>query len=241
MLTVMDSPHTPIFRHQGPPKSVFLATVFVVFVLTLSAADSVGFVPSYIDGSVPLTASEIESASPAESVSLADLPQLGSLEAIEAVAPQIIQEGILPERIRAEAIGLDIIVQNPATTSVEILDAYLQKGSVRYTESAKLGEKGNMLVFAHSSHLPIIHNQMYKAFNRINELKAGDSITVSGAGTSYLYSVTKVRLTDASEETIDLSKTNGTHLTLSTCDTFGKKSARWIVEADLVGTVPSAN
>src|SRR3989338_3613348 len=54
MLTVMDSPHRPLFRHKGPPPAVFLATVFVVFVLTLSAADSVGFVPDYIDGSTPL-------------------------------------------------------------------------------------------------------------------------------------------------------------------------------------------
>lgn len=228
----METPYTPISNHKKPPKSVFLATTFVVFVLTLSVADSVGFVPYYIDGTQPVAQTD--------SVSLADLPQLGSLEAIATVAPQIIQEGILPERIQASAIGLDLIVQNPTTKDVAKLDTTLQKGPVRYVDSAKLGEGGNMLVFAHSSHLPVVHNQMYKAFNRINELKVGDSITVSGGGRDYMYSVTKVRLTDASEEVIDLSTTNGTHLTLSTCDTFGKKSARWVVEADLVGTVSSS-
>ncbi len=147
----------------------------------------------------------------------------------------------LPIRIVAKAIGLDKTIANPISTDVETLDAALLDGTVRYPTSARLGEQGTMLIFGHSSYLPIVHNQMYRAFNRINELKVGDSITVTGGGTDYIYSVTKVRLTDASEEIIDLSKTNGTHLTLSTCDTLSKKSARWVVEADLVGSVPSAN
>lgn len=229
----METPVTPISTHQKPPKAVFLATVFVVFVLTLSAADSVGFVPNYIDGTEPVPR--------ADSISLADLPPLGYPQADGTVVADADQQGILPEHIQAPSIGLDLIVQNPSAKDVEVLDAYLQKGPVRYVDSAELGEQGNMLVFAHSSHLPIVNNQMYKAFNRINELKEGDSVTVSGGGTDYIYSVTSVRHTDASEEVIDLSTTNGTHLTLSTCDTFGKKSARWVVEADLVGAVPSAN
>ncbi|OGG58184.1 hypothetical protein A3C86_00805 [Candidatus Kaiserbacteria bacterium RIFCSPHIGHO2_02_FULL_49_16] len=231
-----------------PPAAVFLATVFVVFVLTVLAADSFGFVPSYIDGSTQLTTSGSVDGEHDRTIALSDLPQLGSLEAIKAVAPEIIQEGILPEHISAPSIGLDLIVQNPATRDIPTLDTALQNGPVRYIDSAKLGEKGNILIFAHSSHLPVVRNQMYKAFNRINELKVGDSITISGGstslttgGTDYIYSVTKVRLTDANEEIIDLSKTNGTRLTLSTCDTFGKKSARFVVEADFVGTVPSAN
>jgi LPXTG-site transpeptidase (sortase) family protein len=233
METVMDTPNTQTLSHKKQPTAVFLATVFVVFVLTLVAADSVGFVPYYIDGSTPLTTGGTDG------VSLADLPQLGSLEAIEAANPQVIQEGILPERIKAPSIDMDLIVQNPSTKGLEQLDAALQKGPVRYVDSAKLGEAGNMLVFAHSSHLPIVHNQMYRAFNRINELQAGDTITVSGEGRDYIYSVTEVRLTDASEEIIDLSKTSGTHLTLSTCDTFGKKTARWVVEAEFIGVVSS--
>ena len=81
---------------------------------------------------------------------------------------------------------------------------------------------------------------MYRAFNRISELKEGDSISVFGGGKEYKYKVSKVRQTDASEEVIDLSPKNGTRLTLSTCDTFGKKSARWVVEADFVGVFPVA-
>ena len=116
------------------------------------------------------------------------------------------------------------------------LDALLQKGPARYVDSALLGQKGNVVIFAHSSHLPVVHNQMFKAFNRIPELKTGDSITVSGGGKEYVYSVVSVRRADATEDSISLTKTEGTRLTLVTCDTLTSKSTRWILEADLVGS-----
>ena len=83
-----------------------------------------------------------------------------------------------------------------------------------------------------------LSNQMFKAFNHISELQAGDSITVEGKdGKSYIYTVTTVRQTKADEEVINLSTTNGTKLTLSTCDTLTSKSSRFVVEADFVGVV----
>lgn len=198
-----------------PPVGVFLSATVVIFFLMLGAADFVGFVPNYLDEG--------------KKVLLSNLPQLSE------------ESGVLPDRITAPSINLDLPVQNPATREIPILDSALQNGPVRYIDSAELGEKGNMLVFAHSSHLPIVRNQMFKAFNRISELKEGDSISVFGGGYEYKYIVAKVRQTDASEEVIDLSPKNGTRLTLSTCDTFGKKSARFVVEADFAGAVPSAN
>ena len=36
-----------------PPIPVFLASAVVIFFLSLSAADSIGFVPYYIDGTEP--------------------------------------------------------------------------------------------------------------------------------------------------------------------------------------------
>lgn len=214
----METQNALISSRKNPPKRVFLSAVLVIFFLSLSAADSVGFVPSYIDG----TDSKI---------ALSNLPQLGAEN----------DTGILPDHLVIPSISLDLPIQNPATKDTELLDAALQKGPVRYVDSAKLGEKGNMLVFAHSSHLPIVHNQMYRAFNRISELKKDDLIIVSGGEKEYTYRVTNVRITDANEEVIDLGKSQGTRLTLSTCDTFGKKSARWVVEAELSSTVLSVN
>lgn len=143
----------------------------------------------------------------------------------------------MPERIVIPAIGLDLNVQNPSTRDIAALDVFLKNGPVRYVDSAKLGEKGNVLIFAHSSRLPVVRNQMFRAFNRVYELSAGDTITVTGGGKSYVYSVLSVRSGNAGDELIDLSPKQGTRLTLVTCDTLTSKESRWILEAELIGTL----
>ncbi len=210
---------------QKPPKRVFFAAFVLIFFCTMSAADSVGFVPNYLDGTESLGHLAVS-----DEVRLSDLPQL-------AESPSIPQ-GILPERIRSAAIGLDVVVQNPSTRDLAALDAAILKGPARYVDSAKLGVPGNMLIFAHSSTYAVVRNQMFKAFNNISKLKVGDSISVEGGGVEYLYSVTSVRSAEASETVIDISATSGTKLTLTTCDVLSGKSARFIVEAEYVGIVP---
>lgn len=210
---------------QKPPKRVFFAASTVMFFLMLSAADSVGLVPYYIDGSHR------------DAVALSQLPELGEEKNIVSATPTA-----LPSRIVISSIGLDLPIQNPATRDIAALDALLQSGPARYVDSARLGEKGNILIFAHSSHLPIVHNQMYKAFNRVPELVEGNVITVigkdsSGVEQTYLYVVRSVRRADAHEEIIDLSPKSGTRLTLVTCDTLTSKASRFVLEADFVGVL----
>ena len=212
------------YQKNRPPLRVFFAASTVMFFLTLSAADSVGFVPNYIDGS-----------SQAASVALSNLPELGEEQDVGTEAANV--ETVLPDRIIIPAIGLDLPVQNPSTRNINALDTLLQKGPVRYTDSAQLGQQGNVLIFAHSSRLPVVHNQMYRAFNRVFELSPGDIITVMGEGKSYIYVVRSVRSADASEETINLSPKQGTLLTLVTCDTLTSKESRWILEAEFVGVL----
>ena len=209
------------------PFSVFLASTIVIFFCALSAADSVGFVPYYIDGTEPAT----------EGVSLASLPVLGDAAAGPVPTVTVASTAVLPTRVIIPAIGLDLPIQNIDSRDVTVLNEALHQGPVRYVDSALLNQPGNMLVFAHSSHLPVVHNQMYKAFNRLPELVTGDSVTVEGGGKSYLYRVTSVRKTDATDTVIDLSATQGTKLTLSTCDTLTSKTSRFVVEADFVGVV----
>ena len=210
------------------PLSVFLAATVVIFFATLSAADSVGLVPYYLDGD----------SAPTDEVLLSSLPTLGEADPRVTDESQIQLAGVVPTHISIPSINLDLPIQNTQSHNNDVLNEALHSGPVRYMDSALLGVAGNMLIFAHSSHLPIVHNQMYKAFNRVPELKAGDSITVDGAdGKHYLYSVTSVRKTDANEAVIDLSPKLGTRLTLSTCDTLTSKNSRFVAEADFVGVV----
>ena len=229
----MHSPITTV-NEAKTPKSVFLATSVMLFFLSLSAADSIGFVPYYVDGSTPLTIGGSESN---REVALTNLPELGpSTDSGQVSDSEPLEASeVKPEHISIPSIGLDLPVQNPDTHDVDALDAILKNGPARYTDSALLGEKGNVLIFAHSSHLPVIHNQMYKAFNEIPDLTAGDTITLTGGGKQYFYSVISVRRADANDEQIDISKT-GERLTLVTCDTLTSKSTRWIAEAELIGS-----
>jgi LPXTG-site transpeptidase (sortase) family protein len=197
----------------------------MIFFLSLSAADSIGFVPDYIDG----TAVE-------DHVALSNLPELGSETLSGQAGDSLAVRAVEPERIVIAAIDLDLAVQNPDTRDIAVLDELLKDGPARYVDSAKLGERGNMIVFAHSSHLPIVHNQMYKAFNRIPELEAGDTIVLEADGTRYLYSVVSLTMADAADTRIDMSRERGTRLTLVTCDTLTGKSARYVLEAEFVAT-----
>ncbi|MDB5187661.1 MAG: Peptidase sortase-like protein [Candidatus Kaiserbacteria bacterium] len=276
---------------QKPPFLVFAATAIVVFFCTLSVADSVGFVPDYIDGTTPITA-DMTTSDSGRDVALSNLPQLGdttnSLDTntnaagnqslvipvspdaaptsgvgslivtsgqssqtpnAQTVNSQTAQpasaqvgaavQGSNPVRIIIDSVGIDLPVQNPATRDVDALDALLQTGPARYSASAQLGEDGNVVLFAHSSHLPIVHNQMFRAFNKIPDLKAGDSITLVGSnGKKYLYRVTGVEKASTTDgTTIDLSTAHGKKLTLVTCDTLTGKSARFVLSADFVGVM----
>jgi len=139
----------------------------------------------------------------------------------------------LPTKIEIPAINLSASIANPTTTDVEILDQKLLSGAVRYPTSAKLGETGNIVLFGHSSYLPVVGNQAYKTFNGIQKLVAGNVVTVYSSGTAYTYRVRSVAKESANDAGIELS-VSGRVLTLATCDSFGAKSDRFVVTADFV-------
>src|SRR6185295_12336356 len=104
---------------------------------------------------------------------------------------------------------------------------------VRYPDSALLGENARMYIFGHQSYLPVVHNQAFKAFNGLQKLKVGDEITVYSASALYHYRVSTVKHVTADQGVIELGSGDRT-LTLSTCDSFGTKSDRYIVTAQFV-------
>ncbi|OHA46911.1 MAG: hypothetical protein A2541_01815 [Candidatus Taylorbacteria bacterium RIFOXYD2_FULL_36_9] len=136
-----------------------------------------------------------------------------------------------PVRIVIEKIGVDAPVSNPNTTNVNTLDDYLKKGAVRYPGSGLLGQ-GNMFLFGHSTGIKVVYNQAYKTFNGLKDLKVGDLIKVFSLNKTYTYKVISVTLVDENKALVDFdSKKN--MLTLSTCNTFGAKSERYVVEAEM--------
>ncbi len=200
----------------------FLVAFLSVFFITFSALIAVDLVPE--EGQAPTVTLE-----PSPLVSGRVLGSATQAQAAE-----------LPVTIEIPTIGLETDIANPTSTDVATLDRYLNDGAVRYPTSGKLGENGNVVLFAHSSYLPIVQNSAYKAFTGIEKLKKGDRIMVSSSSRTYEYSVDTVESADAGSDAIPLT-VSGQKLTLSTCDSFGTKSDRFVVTATLVESYPSGN
>lgn len=156
---------------------------------------------------------------------------------LDPAAPLVAEE---PTRIEAPSIKLSAAVSNPSSTAVAELDRELLSGAVRYPTAAKLGEDGNVVLFGHSSYLPIVANPAMKTFNNIQKLTVGAEIRVYGADTVYVYHVRSVEKENAETGAIPLS-VSGKVLTLATCNSFGAKEDRFIVTADFVGSYPAAS
>jgi LPXTG-site transpeptidase (sortase) family protein len=204
-------------------KWSFLILYVLVFGLSLGTLARLDLLPEPLPGEVI----EAEERSPLiiESEESAQNPS-GTVAAVAALSE-------VPVKIVAASIGLEVSVQNPVSTVIEALDQALLKGAVRYPTSAKLGEDGNVVIFGHSSYLPIVHNLNFRAFNGIQNLSLGDEIMVYSEGRVYIYAVERVEEASAEEDGIPLS-VSGKKLTLATCDTFGEKSDRFVVTANFV-------
>jgi LPXTG-site transpeptidase (sortase) family protein len=155
--------------------------------------------------------------------------------------PAPVDQSELPLRVVAEEIGLDATISNPETTDTAALDKYLKSGAVRYPTSALLGVDGTVVLFAHSSYLPVVANPAYKTFTDIQKLRKGSEVSVYSGTREFRYEVSRVYKVAASDGVVELMH-DGKYLTLVTCDTFNKVlTDRWIVESKLVGIYTIGN
>lgn len=195
-------------------KRKFAFLTFVVFMFSLYTLASADLLP---DG--PKSAPVAEAAVSAVVVSTST--------PVEAAVPE------LPVKITIAKINLSATIANPETTDADVLDSLLLKGAVRYPTSAQLGVTGNVVLFGHSSYLPIVNNPAYKTFDGIQKLVAGDTITVYSADKAYTYKVRTMNKENINDAAIPLS-VSGQVLTISTCNSFASKSDRFVVTADFV-------
>ena len=143
----------------------------------------------------------------------------------------------LPSKLIIEKLNKVEPILNPTSNSVEALDAALLKGVARHPDSATFAKVGTMFILGHSSYLPIVHNKNYQALNGIQTLVWGDLIRIQSSDTEYLYRVEKVYQVKASLAEADITWGKG-KLILATCNSFGTKDDRFIVEAYLVKSYP---
>ena len=222
------------------PLFSFICRLFVCFFVTWGLLILCGFVPSeviVVTDSLQKSVIAVFTAprSQAENVSSTVVPtnsgQLRDLSSPSAVV------AIMPRRIVIDKIGVDSEIQNPESRDVAILDAALLKGVVHYPGSGNLNEDTNLFIFAHSTGLSNVRNQAYKAFNHLSSLSIDDLIQIESDRNVYVYKVVSVALRDNSEALVTFSR-GKKMITLSTCNTFGKKDDRFVVEAVFVDEHP---
>ncbi len=216
-------------QHQESNKFLYLVITAWVFVITLFILNLTGFVPYYIDG----TQSKAEKQAVEESRKYQK-----EREEKEKLKPKI-ERIILPTRLVIPIVDIDAPISNPDTTDIDELDKELLSSVVRYPGSGSLGRDGNMLIFGHSTGYRNVRNPMFKVFNELKTLEEGNVIKLISDGVEYVYTVSNLEHEEASNVTVDFITEPGVQqLTLSTCDSFGKKSDRWIITADFIGSYP---
>jgi LPXTG-site transpeptidase (sortase) family protein len=157
------------------------------------------------------------------------------VEDTEENAQFVPSDEVLPTRIVIDTLGIDVKVLNPQSRDVASLDTALLSGVIRHPDSADFGKAGNMLILGHSSYLPNVMNKNFQAFNGIQKMTWGDKIKVQSADKEYTYRVQKVTQAKASDITVPFTPGKAM-LTLATCNSFGSKEDRFIVEAVLIDT-----
>lgn len=202
-------------------KGAFLLVFFVIMVISYAILVMIDFVPEPIE----------ENGSRAEAHEIGTETDKSEKEELQPAAPADVDP--FPVSIHFDELDKTVAVLNPASRSIEDLDTALLKGVVRHPDSASFHEVGNIFILGHSSYLPNVFNKNYQAFNEIQKLTWGDTVRLRSKDTEYVYRVERVYKAKASEVTVP-SSWGEARLTLATCNSFGSKDDRFIVEASLV-------
>ena len=210
-----------IFGYEVP-EIIYISVQFVaIFLITFVLLYVFGLVPDEFKTVNNTNFSDSEKTITNNSVDATDEDELKS---------NSIQTQTRPSRITIPKIGVDAVINHPNSYNIQVLDEALKTGAVYYPGSGTI-EEGNMFVFGHSTNWKVVNNPAYKTFNNLDKLSKGDEITILDEnGETHIYAVDKVTLADDSAALVNFDHT-GRKLTISTCNTFGQKQERWVVEA----------
>lgn len=206
-------------------KVPFFITFFIVVFISYSILYAIDFIPEPVTSNP--TQEEIEPLEEISEIEENDVIEAPQETAVTAVEPLKIIFDSLDNR--------EVTVLNPTSKEVVDLDNALLKGAVRHPDSADFGTAGNIFILGHSSYLPNVMNKNFQAFNGIQKLVWGDTIRLQSEDTEYTYRVNKVFQAKASEVSVPFTPGKA-QLTLATCNSFGSKDDRFIIEAVLIGS-----
>ncbi len=217
-------------KNQSSPL-LFAVICSWIFAFSLFLLNVIGTVPYYVDGTPP-TVSE-KHFQDEDKTDITSVDDGLTPTDFTPIKKEVV--GYLPEKIIIPALNKELPITSPLSRDVALLDKELLTSVVRFPGSGVLGKDGNVFIFGHSSGYRTVKNEYFKAFNGIQKLEKGSVIQLVGKGVVHVYQVTSVTHVESSDALVDLRVTKGERkLTLSTCDSFGKKSERFVVEAEFL-------
>lgn len=133
------------------------------------------------------------------------------------------------------------VVYDVPTIEEKDVQKGLENGVVHYITTPNPGEKGNSVIFGHSSS-NILNKGKYKfAFILLKSLEPGDTFIIQKDSKRYVYKVYNKFITDPKDlsvlETLDRPAT----MTLITCDPPGTSTNRLIIQAEQIFPDPATN
>lgn len=210
-----------LYRQIRLRKVAFFVTFFVAVLLAYTVLFIIDFIPE------PVKEVPVDKATTQTQVA----QEVEEMEEVVEMVPAV--DSPLPLKVIFDTLDREVTVLNPASRAIAALDTALLDGAVRHPDSADFTEDGNIFILAHSSYLPNVFNKNFQAFNGIQDLTWGDTVRLQSEDMEYVYRVDKVYKAMASE--VFVPETPGeAKLTLATCDSFGSKDDRFMVEATLV-------
>lgn len=151
------------------------------------------------------------------------------------VASQKSSEILIPSiKVRAP------VVYEQSTNSANFEYA-LRSGTVHYATTALPGEKGNVVIFGHSSGLTWAPGNYKFVFTLLDKVKQGQQISVYYHGVQYVYVVTGSQVVSPTNMSVLESHSGRSELSLITCTPVGTSENRLVVHAQQVRPDPANN
>lgn len=118
---------------------------------------------------------------------------------------------------------------------VSTIDYDVGSHLINYGGTAVPPEKGNAVVFGHSTLPQLFNKNDYKTiFAKLHTLKTGDEIVVTANSTTYTYTVTNMYIVEPNDFTPLTQSYDSSYLTLITCTPPGTIWQRLVVRTKLV-------
>lgn len=146
--------------------------------------------------------------------------------------------GITEPRVTISKINVSapVVFDEPSFNEAKVQLA-LRRGVLHYGSTAVPGQKGNAVLFGHSSGQLWAPGSYKFVFTLLDKLEKDDKIIVDYKGTRYIYKVTDKKVVDPSDLRV-LDQTATPTLSLITCTPVGTSKYRLVVHAEQISPKP---